>query len=220
MLGAHWGMSTVQYGQAARDRRTVHRAATVEEIRTAALSMMERDGVAGMSLSAVARSVGMKPPSLYEYFPSKKALYDALFEQGATSLRASVQTAASIPPAGDPIAALRAGAAAYVEWSLTNQVSAQLLIWRPVPGFEPSDRAYAPSLGLMSDMRELLEFAVERGRLRPAAASNDAILLLTCVISGVVSQQLANEPLAGAQSGRYARLLDPAMAMWLKHYAY
>jgi len=202
------------------DRRRARRQATVEEILTTALGLMERDGVAGMSLSEVARGVGMKPPSLYEYFPSKKALYDALFEQGGTSLRAAVQTAANHRSlAGDPLASLLAGANAYVGWLLANRVSAQLLMWRPVPGFEPSDRAYAPSLGLVADMRGLLQLAVERGRLRPAAASNDALLLLTCVVSGVVSQQMANEPMAAAQTGRYARLLEPAVSMWLEHYA-
>ncbi|WP_104088951.1 TetR/AcrR family transcriptional regulator [Arthrobacter sp. GMC3] len=202
------------------DRRAVRRQATVEEILAAALGLMERDGVAGMSLSAVARAVGMKPPSLYEYFPSKNALYDALFEQGATSLRTAVRVAANHPAhASDPIESLTAGTSAYVRWSLENRVTAQLLMWRPVPGFEPSENAYAPSLGLVADLATLLGAAVETGRLAPAAASSDALLLLTCVISGVVSQQMANEPLAGTQSGRYARLLEPAVNMWLRYYA-
>lgn len=183
-----------------------------------AVKLMARDGVAGLSLSAVARGVGMKPPSLYGYFPSKMALYDALFAQGAKDLTKTVRAAGNQRSHDDPVAALLAGARAYVAWSLTHPVSAQLLNWRPVPGFQPSARAYAPSLALVADMRELLALAVERGRLVPAAATDDALLLFTSVAAGVVSQQLANEPLGGAETGRYARLLEPALAMWLAQY--
>ncbi|MFQ4147571.1 TetR/AcrR family transcriptional regulator [Arthrobacter sp. LAPM80] len=205
--------------EAVQDRRAARRQATIEEILAAAVKLMARDGVAGMSFSGVARAVGMKPPSLYEYFPSKMALYDALFAQGAADLTATVRKAGNHPRhGGDPIAALLAGAHAYADWSLMHPVSAQLLNWRPVPGFEPSATAYAPNVAMVADMRALLVLAVERGRLIPAATSDDALLLFTSVTAGVVSQQLANEPNATAGSGRYARLLDPALQMWLARY--
>lgn len=200
-----------------KDRRQLRRQATIEEILAAAVKLMARDGVAGMSLSAVARAVGMKPPSIYEYFPSKMALYDALFAQGSAELATAVR-AAGDNTGTDPVAALLSGAHAYVGWLVRHPVSAQLLVWRPVPGFEPSAQAFAPSVDLVAETRALLVLAVERGRLLPAAATDDAILLFTSVIAGVVSQQLANEPLGGAESGRYTRLLEPAMAMWLAQY--
>lgn len=105
-----------------------------------------------------------------------------------------------------------------MDWSLRNPVSAQLLHWRPVPGFEPSAQAFAPSIAIIASLRALLVLAVERGRLIPEAATEEAVLLFTSVVAGVVSQQLANEPQAGPEDGRYARLLDPALAMWLAHY--
>ncbi len=202
------------------DRRTQRRQSTKEEILAAAVQLMERDGVAGMSLSAVARSVGMQPPSLYEYFPSKNALYDALFARGAVELRSAVSAAGSAPHHTDaPLAAIRAGAHAYVTWSLANPVAAQLLNWRPVPGFEPSPEAFAASRGMVEDLRALLALAVRQGWLNQAAASNDALLLFISVIAGVVSQQLANEPAADPASGRFSRLVEPAVTMWLEHYA-
>ncbi len=202
------------------DRRTRRRQSTKEEILTAAVELMERDGVAGMSLSAVARSVGMKPPSLYEYFPSKNAIYDALFERGAFELRSAVLAAGSDPRHAEvPLAAIRAGAHAYVTWSLANPVAAQLLNWRPVPGFEPSPGAFAASRDMVEDLRTLLALAVRQGWLDPAAAGDDALLLFISVIAGVVSQQLANEPAADPASGRFSRLVDPAVTMWLEHYA-
>jgi len=38
--------------------------------------------VAALSLREVARRVKLQVPSLYAYFPSKMALYDALFREG------------------------------------------------------------------------------------------------------------------------------------------
>lgn len=205
--------------EALQDRRHVRRQETIEEILAAAVELMARDGVAGMSLSAVARAVGMKPPSIYEYFPAKIALYDALFAQGAAELLAAVTAAGNMAlHNGDPVAALLEGARAHMKWSLHHPVPAQLLHWRPVPGFEPSAQAYAPSIAIIAALRALLVLAVERGRLIPEAATEEAVLLFTSVVAGVVSQQLANEAHAGPEDGRYARLLDPALAMWLAHY--
>ena len=118
-----------------------------------------------------------------------------------------------------PVAALRAGAHAYVAWSLSNPVAAQLLNWRPVPGFEPSPEAFSASRAMIEDTRRVLALAVEEGWLDPAAASDEALLLFTSVIAGIVSQQLANEPSADPASGRFARLVDPAVSMWLEYYA-
>lgn len=202
-----------------QDRRHVRRQETIEEILAAAVDLMARDGVAGMSLSSVARAVGMKPPSIYEYFPAKSALYDSLFAQGAAQLLATVADASNLERHdGDPVAALLEGARAYMRYSLLHPVMAQLLNWRPVPGFEPSAQAYAPSVTMVATSQALLVLAVERGRLIPDAATEEALLLFTSVVAGVVSQQLANEPHAGPEDGRYARLLDPALDMWLAHY--
>ena len=67
------------------DRRTRRRQETIEEILEVAIELMETEGVAALSLSAVARRLGMQPPSLYQYFPSKMAIFDALFQRGAES---------------------------------------------------------------------------------------------------------------------------------------
>ena len=118
-----------------------------------------------------------------------------------------------------PVAALRAGAHAYVAWSLANPVAAQLLNWRPVPGFEPSPEAFSASRAMIEDTRRVLALAVEEGWLDPGAASDEALLLFTSVIAGIVSQQLANEPSADPAPGRFASLVDPAVSMWLEYYA-
>ena len=44
------------------ERRRRRRRETIDEIRQAALVAMSEDGVAGMSLSDVARRIGIRPP--------------------------------------------------------------------------------------------------------------------------------------------------------------
>lgn len=46
------------------------------------MDVMGEHGVAGLSLGEVSRRVGIRPPSLYVYFPSKHAVYDELFARG------------------------------------------------------------------------------------------------------------------------------------------
>src|SRR5207247_916836 len=43
-------------------------------------------GIGGLSLHELARKVGIRQPSLYEYFDSKHALYDAMFADGNRQL--------------------------------------------------------------------------------------------------------------------------------------
>ena len=68
-----------------RDRR---HATTRREIIAAAWTLAEEVGVAGISLRDLAGAVGMRAPSLYTYFPSKDAIYDAMFTEGYEAMSA------------------------------------------------------------------------------------------------------------------------------------
>ncbi|MEV0197405.1 TetR/AcrR family transcriptional regulator [Nonomuraea sp. NPDC050691] len=187
------------------DRRARRRAETQDEILGLALGVMAEEGVAGLSLSTVARRLGVQPPSLYRYFPSRTAVYDALFERGQRQYLDAVRRAAEPHPPG--LRALGASYEAGARWIMDNQVLAQLLFWRPVPGFTPSPQAYAPALDIHAHFAGLLEGAVERGELHPDAAGDDGLALAASLIAGLVSQQLANEPDAGCAEGRFTRLV-------------
>ena len=64
------------------DRRARRRQETIHEILQIARDVMTEEGVNGLSLSEVARRLGVQPPSLYKYFPSLMAIFDALFLEG------------------------------------------------------------------------------------------------------------------------------------------
>src|SRR5215213_7543217 len=119
------------------------RAAVMDEALDHAMDLMTTEGVGALSVSEVARRMGIRGPSLYKYFPSRHAMYDALFARGLADQLAAVRTAVGDLPRGVP--RIRAGGAAVVRWAIANPALAQLLHWRPVPGFEPSPEAFAVS---------------------------------------------------------------------------
>jgi len=51
-----------------------------QQIVAETLAMLDTDGLAGFSLARLARSVGVTPMALYNYFPSRDALLDAAAE--------------------------------------------------------------------------------------------------------------------------------------------
>jgi AcrR family transcriptional regulator len=182
-----------------------------------AVALMTTDGVGSLSVSEVARRMGIRGPSLYKYFPSRHAMYDALFARGLAGERAAVQAAVEGLDRGVP--RIRAGAVAAVRWAVEHPALAQLLHWRPVPGFEPSPAVFAPSVEEQSDVRAEFAQAVRHGQLAPAADSDDVVRLYTVLLSGLISQQLANQPGVSYAEGVFSRLTDAAIELFLSAHA-
>jgi AcrR family transcriptional regulator len=200
----------------ATDRRQQRRQETIEQIQRIAIDVMAADGVAALSLAEVARRMGIRPPSLYKYFPTRLAVYDALFRDGSRQVLAEVTAAMSATEPGLP--ALAAGLDAISRFCLRNQVVSQLLYWRPVPGFVPSPEAYAPSLELVASVRATLRAAVEKGQLHPDAESDEGEAMLTTLVAGVMSQQVANAPDESFDEGRFTRLLPRLLTLYASAY--
>ena len=68
--------------------------------------------MAGLSLSEVARRIGLRRPSLYKSFPSKLAVYDALLARAASEVLAVFRSTAADAAPGLPAltAAVKAAA--------------------------------------------------------------------------------------------------------------
>ena len=199
------------------DRRLLRRQRTIEEALDTAVVIMEEAGVGGLSMSEIARRLGMRQPSLYKYFPSLHAVYDALFARGVERTAAAIQAAVEDGPRG--VVTIRAAARALVRWAVENPALAQLLYWRPVPGFAPAAATFAASERQLDALRAAFAAAVRAGELHPDAASDDAARLFTIVLSGIVSQQMANDPGADYGTGMFTRLTEAALDMFFARYA-
>src|SRR5689334_3560734 len=187
-----------------RTRGEQRRRETIQEILDHAVAVMDEVGVAGLSMSEVARRVGIRPPSLYKYFPSRLALFDALFGDGQRANLEAFRAGAEGAPPGVP--ALTAALEASGRWAMANQSLALLMFSRPVPGFEPSAEAFAPSLAMVADVQQMLRDAVGKGQLKPEACGPEGLTTVSILMTGVMSQQLANEPDVTYEDGRYTRL--------------
>jgi len=65
------------------DWREGRRRSAREAILDAAWALVGEEGLAGLSLRDLARRAGISTPTVYAYFDSKGAIYDAMFGQAA-----------------------------------------------------------------------------------------------------------------------------------------
>jgi AcrR family transcriptional regulator len=202
------------------DRRLRRRQETIVEVLDIAAEIMAEQGVAGLSVGEVARRMGIRPPSLYVYFPSKHALYDALFARGAQMVLDHVRADADVVvDEGRSLEdLLLRSAESFVGWSIEHPSYSQLLFWRPVPGFTPSVEAYAPAVELVELTRATFRGLQDRGLVRADADIESVQRDWTVLISGVISQQLSNAPDEPPATGRFTAALPGLAAMFARYY--
>ena len=178
------------------DRRATRHQATRQEILAAAWELARRDGLGGWSLRDLASAVGMRAPSLYVYFDSKNAVYDALFADGYAALLDRID---AVPPEQ---ASLRLAAHLFFDFCVEEPARHALLFLRTVPGFEPSDESYRLAQETLARLTRLLAGS---GATRRAQVD-----LWTALCTGLATQQISNDP--GGR--RWARLVDRAVDMY------
>ena len=182
------------------DRRAERRAEKRCAIIEAAWALARRDGLGAVSLHGVAAAVGLRQPSLYVYFDSKLALYDAMFADGYRKL---LDLCNERDYRGKPRDSLVAFLRDQVEWSGADFVRYQLLFQRSIPGFEPSPQSWALALQFYELASALLSAA--------GLTAEADIDLFSALVSGMSSQQAANDP----GGTRWAQHADLAVDMFL-----
>jgi len=188
--------------QPVRDRRAERHEATRAEILAAAWELVRADGLAALSLRDLARRVGMQAPSLYGYFDSKNAIYDALYAQGA---RQFVAEQATVELPGNQLGDLKGIVHFFVEFCAADFARYQLLFQRTIPGFEPSPESYAISEENLAELGERLGAC--------GVTDPEALDLFTALGTGLADQQISNDP----GGDRWIRLIDEAVEMFFNH---
>ena len=116
-------------------RRERLRAATVAEIKEAALAQIADVGGPGLSLRRVARTVGMSPAAIYRYYEGRDGLLTELITDAYNALADAVTE--GVAAAGeDPRERFVGGIRAYRRWSLENRNQFLLIFGTPIPGYE------------------------------------------------------------------------------------
>jgi AcrR family transcriptional regulator len=184
------------------DWRESRRQSARDAIVEAAWALVREEGLAGLSLRDLAARAGITTPTVYSYFESKHAIYDAMFGQAAAAFATHM---AAPHDTDDPRAVLAASARRFVEFCTADVARYQLLFQHTIPGFVPSSESYAPALRALDDTRERLAC---NGFTDPRQLD-----MWTALLNGLVDQQISND-LGG---DRWIRLIDDFVTMFANH---
>jgi AcrR family transcriptional regulator len=187
-------MSTAQ---AAAPRRERARAATIEEIKATALSLMREQHTTDVRFTDIARVMGMTPPALYRYFADRDELLTALITDAYDDLGDRV--AASRDQVGESDIGGRwlAAAQAYRSWARHEPEQFALILGMPVPGYSADEEGPTTEAAkrAMNQLSALFIEAAQRGKLRRPLIREIDDSLLTCAddkhpeLNGVLSPE-------------------------------
>jgi AcrR family transcriptional regulator len=96
-----------------------------EALVRAARRILEKEGIARLSLRRVARATGVSPAAPYHHFADKQALLDAIATQGFAALTAEMR--ARMAKKSDPAGRLDASGISYVVFAVENPTLFQLM---------------------------------------------------------------------------------------------
>ena len=176
------------------------REAKIASIVATAWELARTEGIGGVTLHGLARAIGMRQPSLYAYFDSKNALFDAMFADGNRQL---LERLGSVRLPREPRAAVKTFMRTFVKFVLEDPARYLLLFQRPVPSFEPSADAYRPAQEVLDRTVELLHGA---GIEDPGDVD-----CFVAMIAGLVDAQISNDP--GGR--RWIRHLDRLIDLYI-----
>ena len=184
------------------DWREGRRRSAREAILEAAWALVAEEGLAGLSLRDLARRAGITTPTVYSYFDSKNAIYDAMFAHAATEFAERIAE-----PFGDfdPLELLVAGVRRFAAFCTSDPARYQLLFQHTLPGFEPSPESYAPAVEALAHAQGWLA--------RNGITEARHLDLFTALVTGLVDQQISNDP----GGNRWTRLIDESIAMFVTH---
>jgi AcrR family transcriptional regulator len=180
-------------GDRRKRRHDAKRAAIVAE----AWDLARRDGLAAISLRDLADRVDLRQPSLYAYFDSKLALYDAMFADGNRQLLERID-ALKLP--ADPRAALKKLLRTFIDFALEDPARCELLFERHVPGFTPTAESYALAEAVLASVVAAMNAAgvTDQGDI-------DCLVALT---AGLMEAQMANDPTGNRWIRHLDRMID------------
>jgi AcrR family transcriptional regulator len=159
------------------------REARVAGIVDCAWKLASEHGIAGVSLHTLAREVGIRQPSLYGYFDSKDALYDAMFADGNRQL---IEHLDALKVPRDARVALKQWLRAFAGFALEDPARFELLFQRHLPGFTPSAASYALAEEVLGRAHSLMRAA--------GVTQQGDIDCIVAVTGGIIEAQLSNEP--------------------------
>lgn len=150
-----------------RPKKSQQQANLPEAIKNSAWKQIAGAGAPALSLRAIARSLGITAPAIYNYYPDRDALVTALIVDAFTSLGQSQQMAIAHLPADDHSARLSSLGLAYRAWAIAYPQRYQLIFGTPIPDYHaPGDITVPAAAWALSSLIAALQAIFLAGKLR------------------------------------------------------
>lgn len=176
-------MQETSSGVSGPDPRRRRHDAKRSKIVAEAWELARRDGLAAISLRELADRVDLRQPSLYAYFDSKLALYDAMFVDAFQQL---LETAERHSWSDDPREALVEFVELCVRFATEDVVRHQMMFQRTIPGFRPSPE----SRRLVFAFRDIGAARLTSVGVHDMPTAD----IFTGIVAGFTNQQVFNDP--------------------------
>ncbi|WP_019876784.1 TetR/AcrR family transcriptional regulator [Sporichthya polymorpha] len=167
----------------------------------AADDVLRRDGLAGVTVRAVAAEAGVAPMGVYSRFGSKDGLVDALLIRAIEDFQAAVGRNSE----PDPRERLMAGGRRFREWALANRQHYEAIFLARI-GLG-SDEVAEASMRAFGELLARVEYAMDGGVLARADITEVAQQIWDAV-HGAVALELNSLVLTADPGATYERLLD------------
>jgi len=189
------------------------RPALVEEAR----AILESEGVAAVTLRAVARAAGVSHAAPYRHFEKKEALLAAVAERGFAELGERLGAAAAREEASGPREALRAAGLAWVEFALERPALYRLLFGPELPDYSAHHALDRAARGVYDRLLSLARAGRETGAFAGGPPAQLAIHAWAALhgLSVLLADERLNLPdpaLAGRLADASIRLLLDGVA--------
>jgi AcrR family transcriptional regulator len=152
----------------AEQRRERVRALMREDILSAARKILQEQGYKELSMRALGRAAGITAPTIYDYFPAKESVLDALFAEGVDMLAEFLNEAAAKAPPG--LERIYAVGTAYRNFALGNPDLFLLIFGGIDSSYRPSELAVSNLMKVSAIAEGFVREAMELGELRPGSA--------------------------------------------------
>ena len=158
------------------------------DILSAARELLRQGGFAALSMRALAEAVGVRAPTLYDYFENKDAVLNALFLVGVEEARAHFfRMAALTPPGASRVIGIGLG---YYDFAQENPELFQLIFGRIDPNYVPGEAQMDAGHELFIGFRNEVAEGIVSGDFEPTDV-DQLTMTLWAALHGVVCLEMA-----------------------------
>jgi AcrR family transcriptional regulator len=170
--------------RAPRGRPSYHHGNLHRALVDAATHLLDRRGIAGVTLRGAAREAGVSQAAPYRHFASKDALLAAVAGESFRALNDTLEAAAA-GMAADPVRRLAVVAGAYLRFAVEHPARYRLM-WSPTPSGRDHPGLHAAAGAAGGALLRLVQECGRDGHLGPGSEV-EALFAIWALLHGVAA---------------------------------